>query len=64
VTAVTSAKMSFAMSRRSEVETVTGSAPPEIAEQNASGAIAEHYADIRDVTQRPVINLLFRAWCS
>lgn len=39
---------------------VTGSAPPEIAEQNATGATAEHYADIRHVTQRPVINLLFR----
>ena len=48
------------MSRKNKVETVTGSAPPEISEQDASGAIAEFYADIRTITQRPVVNLLFR----
>ena len=41
-----------------------GSAPPEIAEQDARGTIAELYADIREVTQRPVVNLLFRTLAS
>jgi len=50
------------MSRKNKVETVTGSAPPEIAEQDASGAIAEFYADIRTITQRPVLLIGRGAW--
>ena len=33
---------------------------PEIAEQDAHGATASRFADIRGTTQRPVVNLLFR----
>ena len=38
----------------------TKPAPPEIAEEDARGTIADLYGDIRAVTQRPVVNLLFR----